>query len=208
LKRWFEGVRNLSPAKKRTMNKEQLLVAAIQGDTDQIRSLLSYGIDPNYVDPAVGNSALYNATYCDQVDAMKLLLDRGADPNLPLNYHSPVDNRWERHVVVLMYARSLDAARTLIEAGADVDATDELGRSPLICAVRRGNGAIVTALLEAGANLSHKTTDGRNALAIAREMISKYKSWDIGTNTSAVNQKVNRYSRILDVLSSREATSS
>jgi ankyrin repeat protein len=190
------------------MSREQLMVAAMQGDTDQIRSFLSDGIDPNYVDPAVGNSALYNATYCDQVDAMKLLLDRGADPNLPLNYHSPVDNRWERHVVVLMYARSLEAAKTLIMAGADVNATDELGRSPLICAVRRGNEAIVTALLEAGANSSHKSKDGRNALAIAREMISKYKSWDVGTNTSAVNQKVNRYSHILEVLSSSETPSS
>jgi ankyrin repeat protein len=56
----------------------------------------------------------------------------------------------------------------LLEHGADVDAQDMEGNTPLMVAARRNSGSKVLRLLvEAGASLTKKNRDGRTALAQA-----------------------------------------
>jgi ankyrin repeat protein len=59
------------------------------------------------------------------------------------------------------------AAETLLDAGADVNATDSTGRTSLTLAAVRGNVEIAQMLLEAGADLESKTDDGYTALEFA-----------------------------------------
>jgi ankyrin repeat protein len=61
-----------------------------------------------------------------------------------------------------------DVVRELIAEGADVNATDELGRPALLVAAgESGNPAVVRALLAAGASVNAKSKDGDTALTAA-----------------------------------------
>ena len=66
-------------------------------------------------------------------------------------------------------AGALDSVRMHVHAEADLDATDNRGRSPLILAVSRGHLDICKLLLDAGADPTTKDYEGNDALAVARE---------------------------------------
>ncbi len=69
-----------------------------------------------------------------------------------------------------MYAAQFDhdaIVTALIEAGADVNAADSLGWTPLIRAVVGGNIEAVTALMAAGAYVNATDFLGRDATRIA-----------------------------------------
>lgn len=63
---------------------------------------------------------------------------------------------------------ALEAVRALIAGGADVDARDDDGRTPLMLAAANGDAAITRALLEARADASLRDAGGRSALDRAR----------------------------------------
>ena len=85
---------------------------------------------------------------------------------------------------------SLDVARLLIEHGAEVDARDEFGTTPLHAAVVRGSLDVVRLLIELGADIEAKSADGvtplhvaafYNLLGVARILIEK------GANTEGID---------------------
>jgi ankyrin repeat protein len=101
---------------------------------------------------------------------MKLLLARGADPNLatpagttPLMAAAGVN--W---VVAQTYTESsqaqLDAVNLCLELGADVNATNSMGLTALLGAANRGSNEIIARLVERGARLDVKDKEGRSAL--------------------------------------------
>jgi ankyrin repeat protein len=55
----------------------------------------------------------------------------------------------------------------LLAAGADVDAANDMGRTPLMFAVMFGRRAMVELLLEAGADPTRADGEGRTALDLA-----------------------------------------
>ena len=65
-------------------------------------------------------------------------------------------------------AGAVDSVRMHLRTGADIDATDTQGRSPLILAVSRGRLDVCKLLLEAGADPTTKDDAGNDALAVAR----------------------------------------
>ena len=182
------------------MSEERLFIAAIRGNVGEIRQLLSDGANPNCIAPIVGHSPLYCATFGDHVEAMRVLLENGADPNLRLDYQSPVDGRAERQVVALMYARSSAAVKVLLEAGADVRAVDANGRTPLICAIRRGNDELVQILLDAHAFDKDDSITAGAAINEVDSAIAKYRSWGDPQTNAALNQKLSRLTRIRELL--------
>lgn len=108
---------------------------------------------------ARGNSPLMYAAALGSLESMRLLLEAGADPNVPNNFDA----------TPLMWCAG-DAAkvRLLLSKGAKVDARSKLGRTPLLIAAYN-DGAIEAAglLLEKGADVNARDKTGTSVLALA-----------------------------------------
>lgn len=138
--------------------------AAGKGHVRLLSSLIDHGSDIHAFSKT-GCTALMTATYQGQIDAIRLLLDRGAS--------ATAQNPEGRGECALHWAAMLgqtEAARMLLENGADVDAKDVHGDTPLHSAVLFSlelsrllleNGADVDARNELGETpLLHVIRDG------------------------------------------------
>src|SRR6185369_16166430 len=115
-----------------------------------------------------GATPLMRASKVSDATLIRLLLDKGADPNL----------RLRNETTALMIAASraarnsgpeqqtIDAMQLLIAKGADVNAANDNGESALHIAVARGDG-LVRFLAEHGADLMLKDKSGRTPLDVA-----------------------------------------
>ena len=103
-----------------------------------------------------GSTPLMYAVLYGDADAVRLLLDNGADPNL----------RNEAGASALMWAvDNLEKTRVLLQRGADVNARSEDGRTALsIAASRFGSLAVVRLLLDSGADPSVKSPSYKGPL--------------------------------------------
>lgn len=66
-------------------------------------------------------------------------------------------------------ANDVEIARRYVADGGDVDIRDKHGRTPLMYAAERGNAALVTALLGAGADPAAATPDGATVIELAAD---------------------------------------
>src|SRR5260370_36508498 len=62
------------------MDNLKLFMAAIEGDTETMNTLVKAGADVNASDELFG-TPMVGAVYSGKLDALKLLLDKGANPN-------------------------------------------------------------------------------------------------------------------------------
>ena len=149
-----------------------------------------------------GLTALMDAVSQGNVEATKLLLDRGADVNAMDSYGN---------TALILAARSLrsDLVRMLIDSGADVNQKDNVGNTPLIDtaryagestlevieiliaeggnvqakniynntalmnAVRSGQTDVVELLLREGADINARAKNGQTALKLASDSLRK-----------------------------------
>ncbi|HEY5666148.1 MAG TPA: ankyrin repeat domain-containing protein, partial [Gammaproteobacteria bacterium] len=125
--------------------------------------------DVSWVD-FTGQTAFLRAALSADNSAMRLLLEHGADPNLPTQagttpLMAAAGVNW---VVAQTYTESpeaqLEAVRLCLELGADINATNSMGLSALLGAVNRGSNHIVRYLAEQGADLHVVDVEGRDAL--------------------------------------------
>lgn len=65
---------------------QQLLGAAESGDRDSLQKLLAQGVDIDAIEGGGGGTALYQAVLLSDVNAVKLLLECGADTNKSAEY--------------------------------------------------------------------------------------------------------------------------
>ena len=96
------------------------------------------------------------------------LVAEGCDPNLQDK------NGWTA-LHVAAQESSLEAVKTLLASGAAVDVTDANGNTPLSTAVfnSKGEGSVILALLEAGADADKKNHHDVSPRSLA-EMIANY----------------------------------
>lgn len=111
--------------------------------------LLDAGGDPNAFILVDGGEreapipALYFAATGNNVPATRLLLERGANPNV-VSYSSekyatsPIRREVPRHRIA-SHGKSVDVARMLVNHGATVDLPRGDGRTAYVLAVRAGN---------------------------------------------------------------------
>jgi len=103
----------------------------------------------NLKGPGGSTPLMYAALYAD-ADALRRLLASGADPNI----------RNEAGATALMWAvDDLEKTQLLVEHGADVNASSNDGRTPLLIAtIRAGSTDVVKLLLDHGADPSRSAT--------------------------------------------------
>ncbi|KAH0171452.1 hypothetical protein KCU67_g2167, partial [Aureobasidium melanogenum] len=132
--------------------------AARAGDLDMVRLLISKKAKIN-VKNNEGRSALDFACAGNHLDVIKYLLKAGAicEPD--------ASGRTELHEIIGGDGKcDADTIKLFVFKGVNVNATDDENISALHLAAKRGDQAIVHALIAAGADVNVKSTDGQTLL--------------------------------------------
>ena len=143
-----------------------VLEAAAIGDLERLRVLLDE--DPSRANAWSddGFTPLHYAAFFGQPEAAKLLIEEGADLEARSTNREFALDAAPLHSAVA--ARERGTIEVLLGAGADVNAVQHGGFTPLLEAAQTGQAEIVELLLERGANPDAKLDDGRTATDLAR----------------------------------------
>ena len=144
-----------------------------------MKLLIAKGADAKAGDEA-GNSPLPNAASNCNLDAVKLFLSKGADPNARNSFMHEVKFGKTQlgGLTPLMMGStycSPELVQTLLTAGAKVNATDVRGMTPLMFAVssEEQNPAVVRLLIKAAADVNAKSKTDETALDWAKRFGSR-----------------------------------
>ncbi len=156
--------RGLAEAVKARVAELDVFEAATFGDLDRLAVLLA--ACPDLMDRRSGDgfTALHLAAFFGQDEAVRLFLARGADPDAR-------GTGWMRGTSLNAAASSLQAicVEVLLEAGADPNAVQRGGWTPLHSAVHNGDPRSVELLLAHGADATAVDDEGRSVAEMAEE---------------------------------------
>ena len=153
-----------------------LMTASRTGNVDAVKVLLAHGADVNAKESWHGETALMWAVAQKHAAVARELLAKGADVNA-----RSTANKWERQnsaeprekwlplgsLSALEFAARqgcVDCVPVLIQAGADINAPDQDGITPLLSSIINGHYDIANVLLENGANPNIADRTGRTPL--------------------------------------------
>jgi len=135
---------------------EDLIVAVVNDRADEVKRLLSRGLDPNSVDPT-GDPLLVIAARAGNAATVDVLLAAKANVD--------AKNRFgDTALMVAALNGKLDIVRKLRTRGAELNPR---GWTPLIYAATGGHDDIVTYLLDQGADINAQSPNGTTALMMA-----------------------------------------
>ncbi|MEO8290047.1 MAG: ankyrin repeat domain-containing protein [Gaiellaceae bacterium] len=168
--------RGLSPAIHALYAGERAKAERILPDAPTVFEAAAFGLEPRLrvlldAEPWTatafsgdGFTALHLAAFMGHPGAVKLLLERGADPEA-------VATSQEIGPVQPLHSAAatgrVECAQLLLAAGADVNARQAGGFTPLHSAAQSGNEELTQVLLDAGADPAAKTDDGKTAADLA-----------------------------------------
>jgi len=173
-------------------NVTALCVAARTGDLATVKTLVEQGTGIDAEDGERFTPLIYAAAN-NHIEIVAFLLGRGADPNL----HSS-----ESGATALLLASQMGHGRIvklLLDKGARVNATDNLGMTPLIRAAYSCKEDVVEILLNRGADVNWKDTLDETALAVTERKYKKFVMLDTGRNIDRKNFR-KRYEKIIELL--------
>ena len=135
------------------------LMVALESNTgtEAFEALLRAGANPNHqgLDTI---SILMSAIASQDINIVRLLLNYGADPNLPT---------WDGLTPMMLAAqriRSNDMFEALVASGANLDNQSNQGITALMIAATSGNAVAIESLVELGADLEAADIEGLTAL--------------------------------------------
>ncbi|MCP4130798.1 MAG: hypothetical protein GY754_07435 [bacterium] len=174
---------------KTKSGKKPITMALENGQTSIALRLIEGGADVTdwYKKKGISNSRLYSAIRKNDIEQLKILLKKGADPNA-----------WDVHdgyPIHLAYDRGQRLLTTLlIEHKADISKPDDSGNSLLHKAIRSGDSEMVRDLLEVdallfkGININSPNPNGEVPLMTALNLASKKNkvSQDLKTRQYAI----------------------
>jgi len=138
------------------IDKSPLYVATAKGHVHVVEFLLQQVADPS----TVVNDLLITASGYGSTEVVRLLLERGANPNAK-------DKDGETPLHEAAKNGHVDVVKLLLEKGADLNARDYMGRTPLHYAAENGHVDVVKLLLEHGADFKKKDVGWRTPVDVA-----------------------------------------
>ena len=157
-----------------------LMLAARTGKSDALKVLLESGARVNEKETWGGTSALMWAVSERHAEAAKLLVEHGADVNARSNFVAPANGRgfegrtpvaaptgqkieefasgWMTPLMFAAREGDLDSARTLLDAGADVNAIAGDGKNALSLAIFNGNYDLASFLIDRKVDVNNVDT--------------------------------------------------
>ncbi|AID46733.1 ankyrin repeat protein [Pigeonpox virus] len=122
--------------------------AVEEGDIAKVEELLNSGQYINNVLYKKGNTPLHLAVINKNLDMMRLLLARGADPDVP-----NTDRFTALHLAVM--ANYIEGIKLLLDYRAYTNLEDCYGCTPLVIAISKENTKVCRMLLDAGADVNY-----------------------------------------------------
>ncbi len=161
-----------------------LIEAVIEGHKDMVELFLGNDADIDMQGGEMSSTALMVASSKGNEAMIKLLLDKGADPNLrDIHGNTALDrakharhraiiqpfmNKEESNLMSAVVNGDLKAVKAHIAAGVNVDAKDGFGFTPLIKAAELRCADTVKALMVKVANISHDSLETAFMTAVYR----------------------------------------
>ena len=140
---------------------ELLFDACRSGHDEGVAALLRAGVDIEVLD-ARGFSPLVIASYNNQLDTTRLLLDHGARPDGPEGFAG------NTALMGVAFKDYVPIAELLIARGADVNYRNGSGQTALMTAALFGRDAIIDLLLAHGADASIADNTGNTPKSLAQ----------------------------------------
>lgn len=154
-----------------TIDADGLILAAGRGEMPFVKRLLAEGVAVDAVNE-VNHTALMTAASTGQIDILRFLIKAGANVN-HRNQHlwSPLHCAVNSPMSTFQkYEQAkLACVEELINHGADLNALNDFGSTPLMNAAWFGRFPAVIHLIEKGASTTFSDKKGRTAEILARE---------------------------------------
>ena len=161
-----------------------LLSAAKYGHSSTLRLLLTLGAKIEFAAPNDGFTPLHVAVMERRIDAIRVLLAANAPLEAP-DHHGKTPLSWgpfaympqEKHIyqklgqphdTVYVDPGEAEGITLLLDAGANLEATDQEGNTPLHQAVMLGSLRGAETLLARGAKVNAKNRSGQTPLSLAK----------------------------------------
>lgn len=165
-------------ASKRPLPQDPNGTRPIQHLAEMIQILTEKGVNINTKGPG-GMTALHTATRALQVEVVKILVDSGAAGNIPdaegqTTLHTfarrshKMGGRDNQYILDTQFL-----VRSLLQSGANIEARDHSGRTPLFYAINSGGDNAIYLFLRLRANLWTMCSDGEPATGFWVESVRR-----------------------------------
>jgi len=147
----------------RNVREETPLIAAALNGRKSLPSLIRAGADLNSIDQ-MGETALMKAAMVGELESLQALIEAGADVSLadPRKNTALIFAAGMRRSQMESFHVDETSVTSIVEqllaAGADVNAGNDYGITPLIASAQERHADVATLLINAGADVNAKTT--------------------------------------------------
>lgn len=164
------------------LGRTPLMWAAVRADTTNLRTLVENRANVSATD-CEGKTALQIAVATGSYECVKILLQHEADVNICDKFgYTPLHSAAR--------PESLECAviiEMLCSLGANLDARDLAGWTPLHFAAYQNRSAAISSLVDCGANINFLNLDGESAVGLAIERGHMDAIWTLYEKGAALN---------------------